>query len=133
MKPKPAWENDLILWRNRLTACVFCPSDDIAAGRLLLHRCPVAAESQLASIVLLTILPQEGVECIVAPFEADSQLAYMVREGHAHAAGEFSKFGELILMLSSTVFGKMFKVQYDNQVWLHIQCALIRPMRSGKF
>lgn len=112
---------------------MYCPSDETAPGGLVLHRCPVAAESQLASVVLLTILPQEGVECIVAPFEADSQLAYMVREGHAHAAGEFSKFGEFNSRLSGTVFGNMFRMRYDNQVRLHIQRALIRSMRSEKF
>ena len=57
------------------------------------------------AFAVIQVLKRRGIECIVAPFEADPQCAYLCREGYAQAV--ITEDSDLIVYGGGTVLAKM--------------------------
>ncbi|CUG06451.1 Hypothetical protein, putative [Bodo saltans] len=57
------------------------------------------------AFTVLQIMQDRGIECIVAPYEADAQLGYLSKEGYIHAV--ISEDSDLIVYHCGTLLAKM--------------------------
>ena len=54
---------------------------------------------------IISLMKRRNIECIVAPYEADAQLAFLCREGHVQAV--FSEDSDLIVYNCATLIAKL--------------------------
>jgi len=80
---------------------------------------------------LIERLRAHGVECIVAPYEADAQLAYLSRSGYVDAV--ISEDSDLLPYGCSTVLFKMDKFGNGKEVRLENLGSCVRPVSFTNF
>lgn len=72
------------------------------AHRMLEKSLDVTTE---VAYTVLQVMKDRGIECIVAPYEADAQLGYLIKEGYIHAV--VSEDSDLIVYHCGTLLAKM--------------------------